>query len=81
MLVIKRNGKEVEFDATKISNAIQGANKEVKPMDRLPDEVVECIVESITDTCKTANRSVSVEEIQDLVEAKLMKYSYNVAEI
>ena len=79
MLVIKRNGKEVEFDATKISNAIQGANKEVKPMDRLPDEVVECIVESITDTCKSANRSVSVEELQDLVEAKLMKYSYDVA--
>ena len=79
MLVIKRNGKEVEFDATKISNAIQGANKEVKPMDRLPDEVVECIVESITDTCISANRSVSVEEIQDLVEAKLMRYSYDVA--
>lgn len=79
MLVIKRNGKEVEFDATKISNAIQGANKEVKPMDRLPDEVVECIVESITDTCISANRAVSVEEIQDLVEAKLMRYSYDVA--
>lgn len=79
MLVIKRNGKEVEFDATKISNAIQGANKEAKPMDRLPDEVVECIVESITDTCISANRSVSVEEIQDLVEAKLMRYSYDVA--
>lgn len=79
MLVIKRNGKEVEFDPTKISNAIQGANKEVKPMDRLPDEVVECIVESITDTCKSANRSVSVEELQDLVEAKLMRYSYDVA--
>lgn len=79
MLVIKRNGKEVEFDPTKISNAIQGANNEVKPMDRLPDEVVECIVESITDTCKSANRSVSVEELQDLVEAKLMRYSYDVA--
>lgn len=79
MLVIKRNGKEVEFDATKITNAIQNANKEVKPMDRLPDEVVECIVESITDTCKSANRSVSVEELQDLVEAKLMRYSYDVA--
>ena len=79
MLVIKRNGKEVEFDATKITNAIQGANNEVKPMDRLPDEVVECIVESITDTCISANRAVSVEEIQDLVEAKLMRYSYDVA--
>lgn len=79
MLVIKRNGKEVEFDPSKITNAIQGANKEVDHKDRIPTEIVECIVEDITDVCRSANRSVGVEELQDLVEQKLMRYNSEVA--
>ena len=30
--VIKRNGQEVEFDVSKIANAIRKANKEVEPI-------------------------------------------------
>ncbi|MGN1183476.1 MAG: ATP cone domain-containing protein, partial [Faecalibacillus sp.] len=37
MKIIKRNGVEMEFDETKISNAIIAANKEVVETERLSD--------------------------------------------
>lgn len=79
MLVIKRNGTEVEFNTTKIVHAIQGANNEVKKEEMLPMEVVACIAEDIEEHCSKTPRSFNVEEIQDLVEEKLMRYSYPVA--
>lgn len=79
MLVIKRNGKEAEFDTTRIINAIQGANNEVELKDKIPSDVIEGIAEDITDYCKSIERSLSVEEIQDLVEKELMRYSYEVS--
>lgn len=79
MLVIKRNGVSVDFDVEKIIHAIEGANKEVKYTDRLTPEIIKQIAGEVEDTCRYANRSVGVEEIQDLVESKLMQYSYNVA--
>ena len=79
MLVIKRNGTEVDFDVNKIIHAIEGANKEVKPLDRLAPQVIEQIAREVEATAKFINRSVGVEEIQDLVERKLMEHNYDVA--
>lgn len=73
MKIIKRNGSEVEFDLTKISNAILAANKEVPADERLSDREVRFASLNVEDQCRAAGHTVSVEEIQDLVEDQLMK--------
>lgn len=73
MKVIKRNGVEVDFTPEKIRNAISSANKEVYLKDRLYDYEIDNIVKGITETTKIMGRAVSVEEIQDAVESRLMR--------
>lgn len=73
MKVIKRNGVEVEFTPEKIKNAISSANEEVDVKDRLFNREIEEIVTGITETIKSMSRAVSVEEIQDTVESRLMR--------
>lgn len=72
MKVIKRNGVEVDFTPEKIKNAISSANEEVNIMDQLTVREIEKIAIGLTNTFKFMNRSVSVEEIQDAVERRLM---------
>ena len=72
MKVIKRNGVEVDFTPEKIKNAISSANEEVNIMDQLTVREIEMIAIGLTNTFKFMNRSVSVEEIQDAVERRLM---------
>jgi ribonucleoside-triphosphate reductase len=73
MKVIKRNGVEVDFTPEKIKNAISSANEEVDVKDRLSDQEIDEIVTCITETTKIIGRAVSVEEIQDTVESRLMR--------
>lgn len=73
MKVIKRNGVEVEFTPEKLKNAISSANEEVDVKDRLSNREIEEIVTGITETIKSMSRAVSVEEIQDTVESRLMR--------
>ncbi|WP_274940982.1 anaerobic ribonucleoside-triphosphate reductase [Chordicoccus furentiruminis] len=67
MKIIKRDGSEVPFDYRKIKNAIEAANAEVAEADRLSDTEVGFIVGRIEKRCDGLGRSVSVEEIQDMV--------------
>ena len=67
MKIIKRDGSEVPFDYRKIKNAIEAANAEVVEADRLSDTEVGFIVGRIEKRCDGLGRSVSVEEIQDMV--------------
>lgn len=73
MKVIKRNGVEVDFTPEKIKNAISSASEEVDVKDRLSNREIEDIVTGITETIKSMSRAVSVEEIQDTVESRLMR--------
>ena len=73
MKIIKRNGKEVEFDASKISAAIQAANNEVVETDRLSEEDIDNMTNNVKDRCEKMGRALSVEEIQNLVEDEIMK--------
>lgn len=73
MNIIKRNGAEVQFDASKITNAILAANKEVVETERLSDEEIDNITNNITYQCQKMKRALNVEEIQNLVEDELMK--------
>lgn len=73
MKIIKRDGREVPYDYRKIKNAIEAANSEVAEGDRLSDTEVGFIVGRIEKRCADLGRSVSVEEIQDMVIDELEK--------
>lgn len=77
MLVIKRNGKEVEFDITKITNAISKANASLSNDVKLSDAYIEGLVEIVLDKCNKLGKSnaIQVEDIQDIVEEVLMQFS------
>ena len=72
MKIIKRNGSEVPFDITKIITAVTKASDSVGGKSRLTREQITQIAAEVTDQCQSLNRAVSVEEIQDMVENKLM---------
>ena len=73
MKVIKRNGREVEFNKNKIITAVKKAMKECNLEDDL-------FIEQLADFIESKNTTLSVEDIQDLVEIKLMTSKYkNVA--
>ena len=73
MKIIKRNGSEAVFNVSKIANAIRQANKEVAESDRLTERQIEYASANVADACEDAGHTVSVEEIQDLVEDELMR--------
>ena len=72
MRIIKRNGSEVTFDTQKIVNAINGANAEVD--DGLSEGGVEEVADIVTKRCQNMGHTVTVEEVQDLVEDELMRW-------
>ncbi len=79
MKVIKRNGAEVDFDITKIQEAIRKANKAAIRQE-LTEEQIREISEYIDFKCNRMNRAVSVEEMQDMVENQIMSQgAFNVA--
>lgn len=70
MQVIKRDGAIVGFDRSKIAIAIQKANNSVDEADRVSDEQIEQIIQFIESRHK---ERLLVEDIQDMVERKLME--------
>ena len=73
MKIIKRSGKEVDFDQNKITNAIIKANLTVDENEQLTEQQIAKIVDDITKLCKKTRRATSVEEIQDMVERAIMQ--------
>ena len=70
MKIIKRDGTIVEFNAEKIKIAIQKANKEVQKKERASEEEIQDIIDYIEDLKKAR---ILVEDIQDIIEQKLME--------
>ncbi len=69
MIIIKRDGREVDYNRSKIITAIQKANMEVPPEEKVTEEQIEEIVSYI----ESRNRKrFLVEDIQDIIEQKLM---------
>ncbi len=80
MKIIKRSGTEVTFDIEKIVNAIRAANREVKESSRLTERQVIYASQNVADACERAGHTVSVEEVQDMVEDEIMRLDcYEVA--
>lgn len=73
MKIIKRNGKEVQFDELKITAAIEKANNEVVETERLTNEEIDNMTNNVKYQCEKIKRALSVEEIQNLVEDEIMK--------
>ena len=75
MKIIKRSGSEVTFDITKIMAAVSKANQEVRVhSERLSDEQIQTISDNVESICEEMNRSLNVDEIQDLVENQIMNF-------
>ena len=70
MQVIKRDGRAVDFDKSKIIEAISKANTEVRKKERATKEDIDSIIEFIISQNK---RRMLVEDIQDIIEEKLME--------
>ena len=68
--VIKRNGDKVSFDKSKIAEAILKANKDVTGRQKASVKLAKDISKEIESYDK---KSLGVEEIQDMVEKKLME--------
>ena len=72
MKIIKRSGAEVEFDPKKIVIAVSKANETVVPSQRMSEIQIKRIAEDVESAALNMNRSLSVEEIQDMVEDQIM---------
>ena len=79
--IIKRNGQEVEFDKTKIVNAIKKANAEVDGIHQMNEAQIQAIADKITAEVEKSTHAVAVEDIQDMVETGIMEMrGYEVAQ-
>lgn len=72
MKIIKRNGSEVTFDVDKIVAAVKKANAVVTEDHQLTGEQIARIARKVENACATCGHTVSVEEVQDMVEDQIM---------
>ncbi len=72
MKIIKRSGAEVSFDPQKIVIAVSKANDSVVPSARMSAVQIRRIAEDVESAAQNMSRSLSVEEIQDMVEDQIM---------
>ena len=73
MNIIKRDGSIVEYDANKIKIAINKANAEVHKNEKASKEEIEEITKYIEELNK---KRMLVEDIQDIIEQKLMELDH-----
>ncbi len=80
MKIVKRNGSEVTFDVTKIVSAIERANITVPVEQRLTHQQVVDAGDAVELEASSCGHTVTVEEIQDMVEDQIMaKGAFTVA--
>ena len=79
--VIKRNGEEVEFDLSKIVNAIKAANAEVDNLHQMNEYQIQAVADNIENKIDSMTHVAHVEDIQDMVETGIMEMrGYEVAQ-
>ena len=71
MKVIKRDGRVVDFDKSKIKIAVEKANKEVTQKEKASSEDIKIIIQYIEELNK---KRILVEDVQDIIEKKLMEF-------
>lgn len=81
MKIIKRDGREVLFNGSKIAKAVAKANAEVSKIHQLNEFQIQAIADTVTKQCEKLPHIPSVEEVQDLVETAIMEMrGYEVAQ-
>ncbi len=71
MKIVKRDGHIVDYDPSKIKTAIKKANLEVRPKERATEQEIKEIIQYIEELNK---KRILVEDIQDIIEEKLMEF-------
>ena len=71
MKIVKRDGHIVDYDPEKIRVAIGKANEEVRGKEKATKEEIKEIIKYIEDLNK---KRILVEDIQDIIEQKLMEF-------
>ena len=74
--ITKRDGRIVDFDPSKIENAIRKANNSVSSESQIPEENIGYIVNNVVNICVAHPDHITVEEIQDAVENEIMLHGY-----
>lgn len=77
MKIIKRNGAEQEFDASKIRIAMAKAFRSVKEGKEVSDETIANLTAKAVSKVQEIPHTPGVEEIQDIVEDILMDSGYH----
>lgn len=75
--VIKRDGREVEFDKLKIVEAISKANQEILKSKQIGPRKIGQIANIVEEKCAAYKRAIKVEDINDLIEDELIFRNYN----
>ena len=75
--VIKRDGREVEFDKSKIIEAISCANQEIIKSKQIGPRKINQLANIVEEKCAEYKRAIKVEDINDLIEDELISRNYN----
>ena len=75
--VIKRDGREVEFDKSKIIEAISCANQEIVKSKQIGPRKINQLASIVEEKCSAYKRAIKVEDINDLIEDELIFRNYN----
>jgi ribonucleoside-triphosphate reductase (formate) len=75
LYVVKRDGREVDFDSIKISKAIKKAACEIK-VNLKESELLEIVRRVLSYIEQSEKTKITVEEIQNLIEKALLKSNY-----
>ena len=74
--IIKRSGREVEFDKSKIIKAISCANQELIKSKQIGPRKIKQIADIVEEKCASYKRAIKVDEINDMVEDELICRNY-----
>ena len=75
--VIKRDGREVEFDKENIIEAISCANQEIIKSKQIGPRKIKQLAAIVEEKCSEYKRAIKVEDINDLIEDELIYRNYN----
>ena len=75
--VIKHDGREVEFDKTKIIKAISRANQEIIKSKQIGPRKINQLANIVEEKCSEYKRAIKADEINDLIEDELISRNYN----
>lgn len=78
--IIKRDGSEADFTPDKIRKAVTAANNDVPQYQRMTEMEIAVIVDNVMKQVLDSPSTVTVENIQDMVEIQIMRFAPVIAQ-